>query len=81
MAVLTCKELVEIITEYFEGTLSDEERTRFEAHLAKCRGCTNYVAQMRMTIEMMGKLNEAHVQPPARDKLLAAFRDWRKSEE
>ena len=44
---LTCKEMVEIVTDYLEGALSPEDRSRFEQHLALCDGCTYYVEQMR----------------------------------
>lgn len=30
---MACREFVELVTEYFEGTLSLQDRTRFEQHL------------------------------------------------
>ena len=74
---LACRELVEIVTAYFEGTLPRRERRRFEAHLRACEGCTEYVEQMRLTIHLTGTLREDDVDPRARDALLHAFRDWR----
>lgn len=74
---LSCKELVELVTEYLEGTLPPSERARFEAHLAICDGCTTYLDQMRQTIRTLGKLSERSVAPEAMEALLAAFRDWR----
>ena len=73
---LTCKELVELVTGYLEGTLSRRRRRRFEAHLAACDGCTAYLAQMEMTIRMTGTLTEEHVTDEQKAVLLAAFRDW-----
>src|SRR5690348_8905597 len=49
---LTCREFVELATEYLEGTMSDEDRSRFEQHLAICPGCVTYVEQMRQTISL-----------------------------
>ena len=40
---LSCKEVVELVTDYLEGTLPDELRLKMEAHLAGCDGCTHYV--------------------------------------
>jgi anti-sigma factor RsiW len=74
---LTCKELVELVTAYLEGTLSGRRRRRFEAHLAACDRCTAYLAQMEMTIRMTGMLTEAHVGEEQKTVLLAAFRDWK----
>ena len=44
---LTCRELVELITDYLEGAMPPDERARFEAHVAECDGCEAYVRQMR----------------------------------
>ena len=65
---LTCQELVELVTDYLEGSLSAAQRARFEEHLAKCAGCRNYLAQMRQTIKLAGKLTEESIAPQARDR-------------
>jgi anti-sigma factor RsiW len=77
LAHLSCRELVELVTAYFEGGLSKGERKRFEAHLAECDGCTTYIEQMRRTIELTGGLRVDDVSPEAEEKLLRVFRDWR----
>jgi predicted anti-sigma-YlaC factor YlaD len=76
---LTCQELVELVTDYLEGSLSASQQARFEEHLAKCTGCQNYLAQMRLTIKLAGKLSEESITPPARDDLLGVFRNWKKA--
>ena len=76
---MTCKELVELVTEYLEGTLPDETRRRMESHLAGCDGCTNYLEQMRQTIRLTGQLREESLTPQQRDDLLRLFRDWKKT--
>lgn len=77
---LSCKELVEIITEYLEGTLPPPERIRFEAHLKDCEGCRNYLGQMRQTIHAVGTLSGESLAPTAQQELLQLFRGWKKSE-
>lgn len=76
---LTCKELVELVTEYLENALSPSERMRFETHLQRCTGCTTYVEQMRQTIRFVGRLSEEAIPSETRDTLLALFRDWNKN--
>lgn len=76
---LTCQELVELVTDYLEGSMSATQRARFEEHLAKCTGCRNYLAQMRRTISSLGRLSEESLPPQARDDLLGVFRDWKKA--
>ena len=76
-AGLTCREVVELVTDYVEETLPRRDRRRFEAHIAACDGCTTYLEQMRMTIEALGRVPESSISPSARDALVGAFRDWR----
>ena len=74
---MTCRELVELVTEYLEATLPAPERTRFDAHLADCPYCATYLEQMRQTICAVGALREEHVSAVAKDDLLRVFRDWK----
>jgi anti-sigma factor RsiW len=74
---LTCKDLVELITDYLEGELPLEERQRFETHLAGCRGCRAYLDQMRQTIRTLGVYTEEMVPQETRDELLQLFSAWR----
>ncbi len=74
---MSCKELVEVITDYLEGTLPTEDRARFERHLAGCEGCQAYLDQMRQTIAALGHLPQESISPEAETKLLEAFRGWR----
>jgi anti-sigma factor RsiW len=76
---LSCRELVELVTEYLDRTLAPADRARFEAHLSGCPPCRRYLAQMRQTVRLLGNLTEDTVPPRARDGLLAAFRDWKRS--
>lgn len=74
---LSCRELVELVTEYLEGALDEADTRRFEAHIAKCDGCTRYLAQLRRTIRMTGTLRLDALSSEAEDTLLQAFRGWR----
>ena len=74
---LVCRELVELVTDYLEGTLSRRDRARFEAHIAACEHCTEYLAQFRETLRLTGMLRESDVSPEAADALLEHFRNWR----
>jgi anti-sigma factor RsiW len=74
---LACQELVELVTDYFEGALSSEDRVRFEAHIAGCEDCTTYVQQMREMLTVLGQLTTESLSPEAERELLAAFRDWK----
>jgi anti-sigma factor RsiW len=73
---VTCRELVELVTDYLEGALPRGDRKRFERHIAACDGCTAYIEQIRLTIAATGELKEEEIEPAAREALLAAFRGW-----
>ena len=74
---LSCQELVELVTDYFEDALPTPERARFDAHIAGCDHCTAYLEQMRTTIVLTGRLRAEELGPESVEALLAAFRDWR----
>jgi anti-sigma factor RsiW len=73
---VTCRELVELVTEYLEDVLPADERERFEAHLADCEGCEAYVEQIRATIDLSARIRTLDAQPEMA-ALLQAFRDFR----
>jgi anti-sigma factor RsiW len=75
---LTCRELVELVTDYLEGSLSPRDRARFDAHIAACGNCTQYVEQFRETIRLTGTLRETDVSPEAEAALLAQFEAWKR---
>ena len=74
---ITCKELVELVTAYLEDALDAQTRTLFEAHLAKCDGCRNYLEQFRVTVRTLGEIHDEQLDPLFRNRLLKAFRDFR----
>lgn len=77
---LTCAEVVELVTDYLEGRLSESERRRFDEHLTECDGCTAYVEQMRTTIAVSGRLTPPEPRVELEERLLQAFRGWRSPE-
>ena len=73
---VTCREFVEVLTDYLEGVLDAHERAEIERHIVICRGCSNYIEQMRSTIDLLGRIAaEAPPDEPA-TAALAIFRQW-----
>ena len=75
---MACREVVELVTAYFDGSLSRSERRRFRAHLRGCDACSVYLEQMRLVIEATGRLTEDDLEPQMRDELIRAFRGWKR---
>lgn len=76
---LTCRDLVELVTDYVEGELDPRDRERFEEHIVFCDGCANHLEQMRTTIEVVGRLEERDLGEEMAAELLVAFRGWKVS--
>lgn len=76
---MPCQELVERVTDYLEGALSDDDRARLEAHLRACDPCAEYLDQLGRTLAVTGELRQADVDaaPALRDELMRSFRAWR----
>lgn len=72
-----CQEVVELASEYLEGAMTSDERTRFELHLNLCDGCYAFLEQVRTTSEIAGVLPEEQIPEEIKTKLLTAFRDWK----
>jgi anti-sigma factor RsiW len=74
---LVCRQVVELVTDYLEGSLSRTDRRRFERHLRGCPNCTNYLEQMRVTIATTGTLHVDDLSPEAEQEFTDLFRRWR----
>ena len=74
---LACQEVVELVTGYLEDALPAAERRRFEHHLAGCEHCTEYLAQMRETIRLTGRLTAEDLTPEMRADFTDLYRRWR----
>jgi anti-sigma factor RsiW len=76
---MTCQELVELVSDYFDGALEESQRVRFDAHLAVCPGCATYLEQMRTTMRLVHDVKALERRPEVAG-LLEAFHDWRVSQ-
>jgi anti-sigma factor RsiW len=71
---LACIEEVELVTDYLEGALPEDEAARLERHLELCPGCTEYLEQMRSIAGSLGGLGDDSLPPEMRAGLIEAFR-------
>jgi anti-sigma factor RsiW len=76
-----CQEMVELVTDYLEGELSRSQRRRFEAHIAACEHCSEYLEQMRLTIDLTGRLAAEDLTPDMREDFTELYRKWRAEED
>lgn len=74
---LACREAIELLTEYLEGTLPRRQRRRLEAHLHACANCSAYLQQIRITMSLAGRVEPEDLTPEAVDELTELYRRWR----
>jgi anti-sigma factor RsiW len=78
---MRCIEFVKLITDYLQGEVSEEQRSRMEHHLEGCAGCRAALEQIKTVIRMTGRLTAADVasiDPLIRDRLLSTLRKPRR---
>ena len=76
---ITCKELVELVTDHFEDRLTVDANRRFELHVCSCTGCRVYLAQMKALVRTAGRLAEKDVPGAVLEDLLRTFREWKRT--
>jgi len=74
---LVCRQAVELVTDYLEDALDRRGRRRFEKHLAGCPHCTEYLAQMRATIALTGRITADDMTPVMQAEFIALYQRWR----
>lgn len=58
---LACQDVVEVVTDYLDGALASDRRDELERHLEGCDGCTEYVAQIEATADVLGPSPAIHI--------------------
>lgn len=49
--MMTCREILDYLVDYLDGTLSPAQRALFEEHLAICPGCVDYLHSYHHTVK------------------------------
>ena len=73
---IVCEQLVELVTDYFDGVLDPVVTAKFDAHLLECDGCVDYLEQFRSTISTLGRVSSDQLDEDFRERLLDTFRGW-----
>ena len=74
---LVCRDAVELVSDYLDGTLSRRDRRRLEKHLAACDACSAYVEQVRATIAASGQVGPEDLPVVVVEGLVNLFRQYR----
>jgi len=76
---LTCKEVVELITDYQLDVLETPARVTLEQHLFGCTWCMTYLKQVERSVELVAQLRQPAEAPSGdpgelQQKLAGVFR-------
>ncbi len=74
---LVCRDAVELVSDYLDGTLPRRARRRLERHLALCDACTAYLDQMRSTIAASGRVGPEDLPSDVVEGLVNLYRRFR----
>ena len=74
---LVCRQAVELMADYLDARLSASDMQRVEAHLAGCPHCSEYLAQLQVTIDALGHAEPDDLPDDAIDELVNLYRRWR----
>jgi predicted anti-sigma-YlaC factor YlaD len=75
---ITCREFVEVVTDYLEAALPEDRADLIEEHLVLCVACKRYLDQYEATVGALpAAADDEPVSEDTRTALLAAFRDWK----
>lgn len=73
---LVCREAVALVTDYLDDALPRGRRERLERHLAGCPHCATYLAQIRATLQLLGRVEVDELPDDTRDALVSLFRSY-----
>jgi anti-sigma factor RsiW len=74
---VSCRQAVELVTDYLEDALSPRARRRLERHLAKCDGCDAYLEQVRAVITVTGTVGPEDLDPTTLQGLIELFEEYK----
>lgn len=75
---ISCFEVVQIVNDYVEGALPVDQREAVEMHLNLCDGCTDYLAQLRLSIALTGDVPTDPLSAELEEELCFAFRSFKR---
>jgi len=73
---LVCRDAVALMAAYLDDALPSADRHRLEEHLAGCPHCSEYLAQLRVVIEISGEVGPDDLDEDTLDELVALYRAW-----
>ena len=65
--MITCRELIDFLADYIDGSLPASQRSVFEEHLRICPPCVDYLEMYRATLRLEKSARNGESSSPAAD--------------
>ena len=75
--MINCQQLIDFCYDYIDGSLSQEERTRFTQHLGQCSDCVVFFETYRRTPELTREALAKQIPPSVRESVRSYLRSQR----
>jgi anti-sigma factor (TIGR02949 family) len=66
---MTCRDAIDVLADYLDGTMPAELAAELERHLADCAACRAYLATYRKARELGAAAGRVEVPPEMRERL------------
>lgn len=73
--MLTCRQLIDLLSDYVDGDLSPPLQRRLEAHLAGCEPCIAFLQTFKQTQSMARTMHDEDMPPELRQRLWHFLRE------
>lgn len=77
---MNCRELVEFLMDFLDGSLPPEHHQRVKEHIESCPPCEVYLETYRLTIQITRQLPCKPLPPELSQRLWAAMKEIRQSQ-
>jgi predicted anti-sigma-YlaC factor YlaD len=67
--MVSCKQVVELLSSYFEGELTGAAKTSIDLHVTACPECKNFADSFQATGRMVGSLEYGEIPREFRQRL------------
>ena len=71
---LECRQIAELLGDYFDGTLPRETRELIDFHIDGCPPCVAFINTYRGTMDATRKMGDVPIPPELKKRLLAVLR-------
>ncbi len=56
MDMVTCQQVIELLSDYINGDISPEDKLLLEKHFEGCRNCENFLATLRQSVNLLKEI-------------------------